>query len=39
MFLQGTLDEEVYITLPPGHEKEGDATVVYKLNKLIYGLK
>jgi Reverse transcriptase (RNA-dependent DNA polymerase) len=38
-FLQGTLDEEVYMTLPSGHEKEGDATIVCKLNNSIYRLK
>jgi Reverse transcriptase (RNA-dependent DNA polymerase) len=27
------------MVLPPRHEKKGDATVVYKLNKSIYGLK
>jgi Reverse transcriptase (RNA-dependent DNA polymerase) len=39
VFLQGTWDEEVYMALPLGHEKEGDATVICKLNKLIYELK
>jgi Reverse transcriptase (RNA-dependent DNA polymerase) len=38
-FQQGTLDEEIYMMLPPGHKKEGDTTVVCKLNKPIYGLK
>jgi Reverse transcriptase (RNA-dependent DNA polymerase) len=26
IFLQQTLDEEVYMALPPGHNKEGDVT-------------
>jgi Reverse transcriptase (RNA-dependent DNA polymerase) len=38
-FLQGTLDEEIYITLPTGYAKEGNANTVCKLNKSFYGLK
>jgi Reverse transcriptase (RNA-dependent DNA polymerase) len=39
IFLQGSLEEEVYMTLSPGHGKEHDARLVCKLIKLIYGLK
>jgi hypothetical protein len=36
MFLQGTLEEEVYMTLPFGHKKEGISNLVCRLKKNRY---
>jgi Reverse transcriptase (RNA-dependent DNA polymerase) len=38
-FLQGTLEEEVYMTLPPSHKRKNMSNLVCRLNKSIYGLK
>ncbi|KAJ4813156.1 polyprotein [Rhynchospora pubera] len=38
-FLNGVLEEEVYIEQPPGYIKEGQEQKVLKLKKALYGLK
>jgi Reverse transcriptase (RNA-dependent DNA polymerase) len=39
IFLQDTIEEDVYMTLSPGHEQEENSNLVCRLNKSIYGLK
>ena len=38
-FLNGSLDEEVYVTQPYGFVIQKEASKVYKLHKALYGLK
>lgn len=38
-FLNGPLEEEVYVSQPPRFEIKGQETKVYKLNRALYGLK
>jgi hypothetical protein len=38
-FLNGKLDEEVYMALPPGYQNSVEGTTCVKLVKSLYGLK
>jgi hypothetical protein len=38
-FLHGFLDEDVYMSQPPGYEDKKQPNYVRKLDKMIYGLK
>jgi Reverse transcriptase (RNA-dependent DNA polymerase) len=38
-FLQGVLEEEAYMLIPPRHKEENKSNLVCKLKKSIYGLK
>ena len=38
-FLNGFLDEEVFVEQPLGFEKKGHEGKVYKLKRALYGLK
>lgn len=38
-FLNGPLEEEVYVSQPPGFAIAGQEDKVYRLRKALYGLK
>ena len=38
-FLNGVLEEEVYLEQPPGYVKNGEEKKILKLKKALYGLK
>ena len=38
-FLHAELNEEVFVTQPPGYEQQGHEKKVYMLKKALYGLK
>ena len=38
-FLNRIIEEEIYLIHPPGYEVEGKEDKVYKLKKVLYGLK
>ena len=38
-FLNGTLDEDLYMEQPPGYIKKGEEHLVCKLKRSLYGLK
>ncbi|KAL0345417.1 UNVERIFIED_CONTAM: Retrovirus-related Pol polyprotein from transposon TNT 1-94 [Sesamum radiatum] len=38
-FLNGVLEEEVYVQQPKGYEVKGEEMKVYRLRKALYGLK
>jgi Reverse transcriptase (RNA-dependent DNA polymerase) len=39
VFLNGDIDECIYISQPPNYESDDSKQIVYKLKKAIYGLK
>ena len=39
VFLNGAINEEIYMEQPPGYIKKGEKDLVCKLNRSIYGLK